>query len=185
MNLVLTALLPLLAGLVLAFAAQKELRATPRAALATAGFRVLALHVACSILPASLAFYLLQGDWFLLYLVDVQRVPSAVSMLLFSGVFGVAAMGYLAGASLVRAQRDTLLAVLLGVAATLTVVCCVAVASRVRTVGTYAQFHGSFGLKSWAQTAVMPGVVLANVVHLAALVHAGVRTRFASTRRAS
>jgi hypothetical protein len=132
-------------GVAAAVAAKAELRVNPRTALLTRGFAAYAVFVTFCLIPISIYFYVFHGDWFLLYLVDVRRVPSAVALIGFVLEGGMGAVGFAVGAALVRAQREAVA----GTVAALSFVASGGVAfalkDRLALVGTYAQHEGGFG----------------------------------------
>lgn len=95
--------------------------------------------------PVSAYFYMFHGDWFLLYLADTERVPSALALL--GGVVEIAlgAVGFLLGASLVRTQREQWAGAAIGAALSLALGMLPVVRQRLMVVGSYRQFHGDFG----------------------------------------
>lgn len=133
-------------GLATASLAAAELRASTRPLAGTHGFRALALHALCVVLPAGLFLLLRYADWMASYAVDGAAVPSAVSLLLALLIAAAPLGGFALGARWVRdhdARRP-----LLAAAATAAVVLalCVALRGRVGYVGTHVQFRGGFGL---------------------------------------
>ena len=71
------------AGLATAVAARVELRVSPRTPLSTRSFRAFLLYALLLLIPISVYFYIFHGDWFLLYTLDVTRVPSAIALIGF------------------------------------------------------------------------------------------------------
>jgi hypothetical protein len=151
-------------GLGVALAGAHELRLSPRHALLTASFGAFISFLLLLVLPASIYFYVFHGDWFMLYLVDVARVPSALALIGFVLEALIGVLGFSLGANLVRNQRTSwamgTLAVTLGTALALLFV----FRDRLRLVGTYNQFRGGFGLVGYGgpllQGALTMGVVL-------------------------
>jgi len=172
------------AGIIASLASRAELRGTPRPSLATAGFRAFATYVLLVLVPSTVYFYAFHGDWFLLYLVDSTTVPSAVALLLFVVEAIVSAVGFASGAHLVRLQRETLAIVIATLTSVLGVGLLLVLRDRVTTVGSYAQFHGTFGLKPWLASPLLPAVVLFSTLIVVGLVHACVRTHWGGRRMA-
>ena len=136
-------------GLAAALAGSHELRVSPRHALLTSSFLSLAGFVALLVVPASVYFYVFHGNWFMLYLVDVRHIPSALALIgfVFEALLGV--IGFSLGASLVRNQHPpwavgALVISVIGAVSVL-LVC----PERLRVVGTYGQYRGGFGLTSY------------------------------------
>jgi hypothetical protein len=136
-------------GAASALAGAHELRVSPRPAVLSDSFAALVAFTLLLLLPVSVYFYVFHGDWFLLYLVDVRRVPSALAMLGFFLEFVIATLGFGLAAICLRSQRNpwVLGALVLCAIGALGVV---AVApERLRMVGTFRQYRGGFGLVSY------------------------------------
>lgn len=159
------------AGVAAAAAAQVELRLSPRSALLSRAFSAFIVFEVLLVVPVSLYFYVFHGDWTLLYVVDARSVPSALAVLLFALEVAIGVSGFAASASLVRGQRRTLSYVLAGSVSVVLVGGVALLASRMAVVGTYGQFRGGFGLRSWTETAVLPGVVAMIAVLLLGLAY--------------
>ena len=168
-------------GVAAALAASRELRFTPRHALATDGFRAFAAFVGLVLLPATGYFYVFHGDWFLLYAVDAGRVPSALVLLGVAFECLLAFVGFACGAALSRAQRAglgiALVAMFLVAAAAVPLVW----RERLSVVGTYSQYRGDYGLEPIGGallqgTLVFGGFVLFGAAYLVA------RIRYAQRR---
>lgn len=185
MNLPLAICLTYVAGVIVSLASRAELRGTPRPSVATSAFRAFMAYTALVLVPATVYFYVFHGDWFLLYLLDSSRIPSAVALLLFVLQASVGAFGFASGAHLVRMQRDNL-AIVIAVLVLLLGVGILAVArARVVTVGSFAQFHGSFGLETWTETPILPAMVLFGTLLVVGLVHCCARIHWGARRAIS
>ena len=149
-----------LAGLAASLAGRQELRVSPRPVLLTQSFLAYVIYACLVVVPASAYFYVFHGDWFLLYVLDVQRIPSAVALIgfLVQALLGV--LGFLLGAVLVRAQRETIVGALVAVAIAATFAVVSLYPDRLARVGTYAQFHGQFGLAAFESDPLFGGSVL-------------------------
>lgn len=154
-------------GLSSALAARYELRTSPRPVPLTQGFAATMIYGALVVVPASVYFYAFHGDWFMLYSVDVQTIPSAVALLAFVGEGLLVGLGYLLGASLVRSQREAVVGVLLGTFLAALAFVIYFYRDRLALVGSFAQFHGSFGLAAYGEGALFQGsVVIGGIVLL-------------------
>ncbi|MCC7540345.1 MAG: hypothetical protein IT379_29280 [Deltaproteobacteria bacterium] len=169
-------------GVAAAAAAQVELRLSPRSALLSRAFSAFVVFEVLLVVPVSLYFYVFHGDWTLLYVVDARHVPSALAVLLFAIEVAIGVGGFAAAAALVRGQRRTLAYVLAGAVSTVMFLGVALLSARMSVVGTYGQFRGGFGLRSWTETAVLPGVVAMLAVLLLGLAFLIVRI-VASSRR--
>ncbi|HJL20135.1 MAG TPA: hypothetical protein RMH99_31000 [Sandaracinaceae bacterium LLY-WYZ-13_1] len=145
------------AGMAASLAGRQELRMSPRPIPLTRSFLAYVSYACLVVVPASVYFYVFHGDWFLLYVVDVQRVPSAVALVGFVLQAGLGAIGFLFGAVLVRAQREAIAGVLIGILAVGAAAVIVVYADRLAQVGSHAQFHGQFGLEAYEAGPLMTG----------------------------
>jgi hypothetical protein len=169
-------------GIAAAIAGRSELRVSPRPALLTRTFGAYAIFLAALLVPISVYFYVFHGDWYLLYLIDVRRVPSAFALLSFMGHGAIGAGGFGFGASLVRSQKDFLAALSVGATLALAFGFVVAARSRLSLVGSYAQYHRGFGLSPIAESAVLEGGVLMGFLLLLGLAGLLVRIHWGSRR---
>jgi hypothetical protein len=137
-----------------------ELRLSPRHVMLTSTFKSYALFLTLVLLPVSVYFYVFQGDWFLLYAVDVRRIPSAIALLGFvaEGAFGV--LGFSLGAALARNQRTGLGYAVLGMAASSSLAVVLLWPERLSVVGTFAQYRGDFGLRAYGGTLMQAGFAM-------------------------
>lgn len=122
----------------------------------------------CVLLPISVYFYIFHGDWFLLYLIDVREIPSAVALVGFvlEGLLGVA--GFSVGASLLRSQREGVAGALAGTSLLLAVLVPVLLRDRLGRVGTYAQFSGGFGMTDFSAGPLFLGTLVMSAAFLVA-----------------
>ncbi|MCA9602184.1 MAG: hypothetical protein R3A78_10470 [Polyangiales bacterium] len=155
-------------GSAAAACAEAELRISPRPALLTQGAMAFLIFDALVVVPVATYFYAFHGDWFLLYLVDARRIPSALALLALVLVGGCGAVGFAAGATLVRAHK-------LGLAIAVSVLAVVASAAvvvfardRLGAVGSYAQYAGHFGLKPFAEGSLLQGALVMGPLFVAA-----------------
>jgi hypothetical protein len=151
--------LALATGLAAALAGRDELRISPRPALLTRSALAFLIFDALVLVPASAYFYAFHGDWFLLYLIDVQRIPSAVALVGFVLQGLLAAGGFAVGAGLVRTQREVLAGVALGATILFAVGSAVAVADRLAMVGSHAHYRGEFGLVPFVEAPLFLGTI--------------------------
>jgi len=166
-------------GLAAALAGRGELRVSPRAALLTQSFTAYALFLGLLLVPVSAYFYLFHGDWFVLYAVDIRRIPSAVALLGFILEAGIGTLGFFVGAALVRSQRERVAAGLAGGFVLVGLVAPWPFRDRLGVVGTYAQFHGGFGLADYGSGPVFYGTVSMGLLLILGLVFLLVRLELA------
>ena len=138
-------------GVFAALAARSELRVTPKPVLGSRAFWAFMLYAFLVVLPVSAYFYVFHGDWFLLYLLDTQAVPSALALVGSFAEAGLGALGFLLGGMMVRTQREqwAWAAAAAGLAAAFGLL--PLLKSRLAVVGTYVQFHGDFGLRPYRE----------------------------------
>ena len=167
-------------GIASALVGGSELRLSPRHALLTGAFKAYALFLGLVLLPASTYFYTFHGDWFLLYVVDVRRIPSALALIAFTLEAALGAGAFLLGASLARSQRTSLGYALVGAFAAAAAAVLVLFQERLLVVGTYAQYRGDFGLTSYGGVLMqgslaMGTIVLVSLAYLLARIHQAMR----------
>ena len=165
-------------GLATALADAAELRATPRAALATRGFLAYSWFAWCLLVPTATFYYLFYGDWFLLYLLDVERIPSALALFGFLGLYGFGALGFQVGASLVRAQHEVAAGGLLAATILGALLAPLPFRGRLGVMGTYEQFHGRYGLRPVAEGPLLPATYWVGALLLAGLLALIARIRW-------
>ncbi len=161
--------LNLAAGLAVALAATRELRASPRSVPALRSFVALCVHEGLVAVPA--AFYLLtrHTDWMLGYVIAGSRVPSAL-LLLTSALYGALALGgFYLGARWMRDHRPLWPAALAGGLCAAALVGLAVMRSRAGVVGTTAQFRGGFGMVPFWSSRASTAVLLVAMVQGAAL----------------
>ncbi|MCA9579529.1 MAG: hypothetical protein R3B40_11460 [Polyangiales bacterium] len=152
------------AGVALALAGRSEIRVSPRPVLLTTSAMALVLYATLLVVPVGIYFYVLYGDWFLLYTVDVQRIPSALALVGFVILVGVGLLGFAAGASLARAQRDAVSGALLVASLVATAALALGWRERLSVVGTYAQFTRGFGLTDFTAGSLLPSAWVMTII---------------------
>ena len=155
-------------GAASALAGAHELRLTPRHALFSSTFAAFAAFLLLLVLPVSIYFYVFHGDWFLLYLVDVRRIPSALALFgfVFEAAFGV--LGFAIGASCVRNQRSSWVAYLLLAVGVLALAVVFIAPERLLVVGNYKQYRGGFGLVKYGGALLKGGLLMGGILVLGA-----------------
>jgi len=169
-------------GIAAALAGRSELRVSPRPAMLSNAAAAYLVFVSLTVVPASLYFYLCHGDWFLLYLLDVRRVPSAIALLAFVGQAGLGLAGFALGASLVRSQRETAAGGVVGVSLLAAGLVGPLARERLAVVGSFAQYEGGFGLKAYGAGALLPGTIVMGLIVLGGLTYLLVRLHFGDRR---
>jgi hypothetical protein len=137
-----------------------ELRLSPRPAMLTSTFKAYVLFLSFLLLPISVYFYIFHGDWFLLYAVDVRRVPSAVALLGFMGEGAFGMLGFTLGAALARTQRNGPGYGIVAASAVLAVAVVLIWPDRLSVVGTFAQYRGDFGLRAYGGALMHAGLAM-------------------------
>jgi hypothetical protein len=136
-------------GLATALSARGDVRVSPKPAMLSRAFAAYLLYSLLVVAPITLYFYLFHGDWYLMYWVDTEQVPSAVVLIGCMLMLGVGAAGFLLAATLIRTQRDQWVGAAIGVSLSLGVALLALSRHRLSVVGTYAQYHGDFGLAAY------------------------------------
>ena len=171
-------------GLAAAIAARTELRVSPRPSFLTRSFGAYLIFAFLALIPVSVYFYVFHGDWFLLYLIDVKRIPSAVALVGFVVEAGLGALAYMLGAWLVRNQREQVAVVLATIAIFGAGGIVPAVRDRLTMVGTIAQFRGGFGLEPFQDSVLFRGTITMGVILVFALIGLLARIHMSGRRRA-
>jgi hypothetical protein len=139
-------------GALAALAGRAEIKLSPRHPLLTRSFAAFVAFALCVLVPISVYFYVFHGDWFLLYAIDVREIPSAIALVGFVVEALVGVLGFSLGSSLLRSQREGL----------------VGAAAATARVGSYAQFHGGFGVVDFTAGPLFFGTILMTVALLGA-----------------
>ncbi|MEM9190252.1 MAG: hypothetical protein AAGF12_13795 [Myxococcota bacterium] len=170
-------------GVAAALASRAELRVSPRPALLTRSFGAYALFAMLLLVPVSAYFYIFHGDWFLLYVIDVRRIPSAIALIgfLFEAVIGAA--GFFLAAQLVRGGRDIAASVFLGVALLAGAVVLFIAPDRLSKVGSFAEFRGGFGLTEFGTGPLLQGTIAMGSLLLLGLIFLLYRLHASGRRR--
>jgi hypothetical protein len=164
-------------GAASALAGANELRVSPRPVLLSDSFAAFVAFMLLLVLPVSLYFYVFHGDWFMLYTVDVRRVPSALALFGFAVELAIGLIGFAAAALCVRTSRASwaMAAVGLSLLAALSVV--FVCPERLRVVGSFRQYKGGFGLASYG------GALLQGALAMGGLLTAGASFLIVRIRR--
>jgi hypothetical protein len=136
-------------GVAASLAARADLRTSPKPAMVSRAFSAYLLYASLVLVPVTLYFYLFHGDWFLLYTVATDEVPSALVLVGCVLQVALGAGGFLLGAALVRTQRDQWAGAAIGASLALALGVLPLARSRLSVVGSYAQYHGDFGLSAY------------------------------------
>src|SRR5262245_15963577 len=168
-------------GVAAALLGGSELRLSPRHAVLTSSFKAFALFLLLVLVPISVYFYVFHGDWFLLYAFDMRRIPSAVALVGFMAEAGIGVLGFLLGAGFARNQRNGLGFAVVGASAAAALAVVALWPDRLSVVGTFAQYRGDFGLRSYGGTLMQAGLVMGALLTYAAAFLL-VRIRIASRR---
>ena len=160
--------LAFMVGALAALAGRAEIKLSPRHPLLTRSFAAFLAFVLCVLIPISVYFYVFHGDWFLLYLIDVREVPSAIALVGFVLEALVGVCGFALGASLLRSQREGVAAGVAAAALGLAGLVPLLLRARLSRVGSYAQFNGGFGLVDFTAGPLFAGTILMAVALLCA-----------------
>ncbi|MBX7191255.1 MAG: hypothetical protein K1X94_04330 [Sandaracinaceae bacterium] len=147
-------------GALAALAGRAEIKLSPRHPLLTRSFAAFVAFAVCVLVPISVYFYVFHGDWFLLYLVDVREIPSAIALVGFVLEVLVGVFGFATGATLLRSQREGLVGGVAGGALVVAILVPVLLRERLSHVGSFAQFNGGFGLVDFTAGPLFHGTLL-------------------------
>lgn len=160
----------LVSGLAASLAGREELRMSPRPIPLTSGFLAYLSYACLVVVPASVYFYVFHGDWFLLYFIDVQEIPSAIALVGFALQAGLGVLGFFLGAVLVRNQREVIVGVLIGIFVIAGGAVVVLYSDRLAQVGSFAQYNGQFGLEPYESGPLLTGALAMGGICLVGLV---------------
>jgi hypothetical protein len=111
----------------------------------------------------------------------MRRIPSAVALVGFMAEAGIGVLGFLLGAGFARNQRSGLGFAVVGASAAAALAVVALWPDRLSVVGTFAQYRGDFGLRSYGGTLMQAGLVMGALLAYAAAFLL-VRIRIASRR---
>lgn len=155
-------------GTLAALAGRAEIKLSPRHPLLTRSFAAFLAFALCVLVPISVYFYVFHGDWFLLYLIDVREIPSAIALVGFVGEALIGVLGFSVGAMLLRSQREPLVGASAAVALAVAALVPLLLRDRLSRVGSYAQFNGGFGLVDFTAGPLFFSTILMTVAFLGA-----------------
>jgi hypothetical protein len=162
-------LLGLALGAALAWVAAPELGRSDGPFLSSRPFTVVLVFATFVWLPIVAYFVAFHGDWSYLYLVPRRQVPSAIDLALVLLAGATVVMGFCVAVGPVRRHR---LGPVLGLIVTPGGVTLAALPFTVRRLavsGTYAQFHGDFGIEPFGASLLGKGVLLMGIVLVSAV----------------
>jgi hypothetical protein len=165
----------MVSGLAAALAGRQELRTSPRPVPLTRSFFAYVSYALLVVVPISVYFYVFHGDWFLLYAFDVSQIPSAIALVGFAVQAGLGALAFLLGAVLVRNQHEVIAGAVLGTLVVVGAGIAIAYTDRLAQVGSYAQYHGQFGLEPFESGPLLTGALAMAAIALFGLVFMLVR----------
>jgi hypothetical protein len=151
-------------GAASALAAAHELRVSPRPVVLSDSFAAYVAFTLLLLLPVSVYFYVFHGDWFLLYLVDVRRIPSALALLGFFLELVIALLGFGFAAICVRSQRNPWVIGALAFCAIGALGVLAVAPDRLRVVGTFRQYRGGFGLVRYGGTLLQGALAMGGLL---------------------
>src|SRR5690606_30978656 len=175
-------LLGFASGIGAAIAARAELHESPHPAMLTRPLWAWVLFAGLVLIPVSAYFYVFLVDWFLLYRMYIAAVLSAIALLVFAAEGAIGALGLLAGASFVRSKKVDLAAALVALTTVMALAPIVQFRRELEVVGTYRQFHRGYGLTSFTETALYPGILFMAGVFFLGLVFLVLRLELGSRR---
>ena len=165
------ALLSFLLGGAIALACRVQLRLSPRPWYATRYFAALVGFMAMLVAPAAVYRYFFHPDWSAMYLVDASGSPSLFGFGALVAVVGAGLGAFVLGNYCARAHREWLLLTTLAVAAAGIAVVSAVGFHRIKVVGTFDQWQGSFGLRPLGETDLLPALAIMGACMLLAWLH--------------
>jgi hypothetical protein len=157
-------LLGFILGIAFAWSSLEELAADPTSVL---GSRCLVVSTLFSVLvfaPIAGYFVAFDGDWAFAYLLNTQRMPSAVVLALVLFDAASVPLGFVLAAPKARTRRLAALLPMAAIPGGIALFVMLLLARRLGVAASYAQFHGDFGTESVAGTALGYALVWMNGV---------------------
>lgn len=158
-------------GIAAALAARVELKMSIRPVPLTNSFFVFVIFTSLVLVPSSVYFYVFHGDWFLLYAINVQKIPSAMAILVFFLEAGVGFFGFMIGSILARGQQLSAGYMLIAASVVASIAVVVLFSDRLAVVGTFAQYHGDFGLEAYRTSVLMKGSLATGTILIIGIVY--------------
>jgi len=158
-------------GIAAALAARVELRMSIRPVPLTYSFFAFVIFTLLVLVPTSVYFYVFHGDWFLLYSINVQKIPSAIAILVFFLEAGIGFFGFVIGSILARGQQLSAGYMLIAASVVASIAVVFIFADRLAVVGTFAQYHGDFGLEAYRSSVVMKGSLAMGAILIIGIVY--------------
>lgn len=155
-----------------ALACRIQLRLSPRPWYATRYFAVLATFFGLVVLPGAAYRYFFYPDWSVMYVVDASATAGLFAMVALLALAGAAVGAFILGNYCARGHREWLLLTVLALASAGIATIATTGAERIKQVGSFAQWHRTFGLRDLGETdlflavLVMGGLVMLAWVHV-------------------
>ena len=149
-----------------ALACRGQLRVSSRSWYATRYFTALSTFLLLLVLPSAAYRYFFHPDWAAMYLIEASDLTVPFSVACLVAMSGAGVGTFALGSHCARSHREWLILTVLALAVGGIFVVAALSGTRLGQVGTYAQWHGSFGLRPlfttdlWPALLVMGGCVL-------------------------
>lgn len=147
-------------GGAIALAARGQLRVSSRSWYASRYFVVVATFQGFLVLPAAAYRYFFHPDWAYMYLFEASRATAVFGMVGLSAVLIAGIVSFSLGAYCARSQREWLILTVMGLAIALAVLATALGKARLVMVGSFDQWHGSFGLRPMFETDLLPALLV-------------------------
>ena len=151
-------------GVLFAWIARHEIARAAPAALASRSLSIVALYAVLIFGPACAYFLVLEPDWAGAYLFDAGRRARLVSVAGTLLALVSVPFGFVIAAPAARTQRSVSVVRLGAIAGLATVALTLALFPRLSVRGTYAEFHGDFGIEPVAHSALGWGLFWVGLV---------------------
>ncbi|MBI5537480.1 MAG: hypothetical protein HY898_32455 [Deltaproteobacteria bacterium] len=145
-------LLGFVLGIAFAWAAADEIASDPTSVLGSRALVVAALFSVLVFAPAAGYFVAFDGDWAFAYLVNTQRLPSAVVLALVLVDASSVPIGFVLAAPHARRRRLAPVLTLAAIPVGIALLCTLIFSRRLGIAATWSQYHGDFGTRSVAGT---------------------------------
>ena len=156
-------------GLGFAWAAIEELNSDLSSVVGSRCMLIATLFSILVFAPMSAYFMVFHGDWSFAYLVNSERLPSAIVLAIVLVDAVSVPIGFAVGSSFAKQRKLKQLLAAASIPSLLALVAALVLSRRLGVSASYTQFHGDFGVTSISGTALGYAIVWMNGVLAASI----------------
>lgn len=157
-------LIGFLLGVAFSRTSAEELSLDPTTVLGSRCLVVAALFSVLVFAPATAYFLVFHLDWAVSYVLDGQRIPSAVVLALVLVNAVSVPSGFVVAAPMVRRNQAKRLLTMVGAVSFVVLMAVLVASRRIAVCATYTQFHGDFGVQGLAGTPLGYAIVWVGII---------------------